>query len=365
MGKDTALCLNETIRLDVGNSGQGFSYLWSDNSTGQLLDLTSGVPQSNEITVQVSNAVCEDTDTVLVNFLAPPSIDLGADRIICQGDAIVLDASNAGAGFLWSDNSVNQQLEVTQTGNYFVQVTAGACASADTVSLEFVPLPKPDLGTDQTLCYEAPFTLDASVADTRATYTWNLDGNTNAMRTFEQEGEYVVTATVGECARKDTTEITYRPKVEVDLGADIEICIGDTANFDAGSGFTSYLWSMGKNGQSVSVSPTLPTQYHVIVQDVIGCEGTDTVEIFRVNALPKPDLGIDLSFCEDEIKKLSAPAGFVNYIWVSGVDTISESPNPQEITLSEKKIYSLVVTDSKSCIGSTLLRLRKFTPYQR
>ncbi len=65
---------------------------------------------------------------------------------------------------------------------------------------------------------------------------------------------------------------------QVDLGADILHCNGDT-NFilDAGSGFTSYLWDDGSTSPSRTVDSS--GTYWVKVTDATGCEDYDQVNI--------------------------------------------------------------------------------------
>lgn len=75
-----------------------------------------------------------------VNILPAPVVDLGDDRVVC-GNSLVLDASNPGATYLWSDNSTGPNLTVTQSGAVSVDVSIGGCSVADTIDLTFVSEP--------------------------------------------------------------------------------------------------------------------------------------------------------------------------------------------------------------------------------
>lgn len=65
---------------------------------------------------------------------------------------------------------------------------------------------------------------------------------------------------------------------QVDLGADIMHCNGDTTlNLDAGAGYSSYLWDDGTTGQSRSVDSS--GTYWVQVTDVNGCHDYDQIQV--------------------------------------------------------------------------------------
>lgn len=68
LGPDTLACTGTTVTLDAG---AGFaSYLWSDNSTGQTLDVTSDGTYSVLVT---NGAGCENFDAVTVTFFTCPT----------------------------------------------------------------------------------------------------------------------------------------------------------------------------------------------------------------------------------------------------------------------------------------------------
>ena len=63
-----------------------------------------------------------------------PTVDLGPDTLICTTDSITLDATTAGATYLWSDASTAATLVAKAAGNYSVTVTnASSCTAVDTV----------------------------------------------------------------------------------------------------------------------------------------------------------------------------------------------------------------------------------------
>ena len=64
------------------------------------------------------------------------TVNLGADRILPEGDSIVLDAGNPGSAYLWSTGAVSQTIVADTTGNYWVRVTKGDSLGSDTVKID-------------------------------------------------------------------------------------------------------------------------------------------------------------------------------------------------------------------------------------
>ncbi|WP_052594524.1 PKD domain-containing protein [Aureispira sp. CCB-QB1] len=82
-------------------------------------------------------------DSVLINELPTPLVDLGADTILC-GSSIVLDATNVGGSFdyVWHTGSISSTIIGDTTGLYKVTVSSnGNCPVSD--SLELVVLNRP------------------------------------------------------------------------------------------------------------------------------------------------------------------------------------------------------------------------------
>ncbi|WP_299179610.1 gliding motility-associated C-terminal domain-containing protein, partial [uncultured Chryseobacterium sp.] len=70
--------------------------------------------------------------------------------------------------------------------------------------------------------------------------------------------------------------LTLNPKPIVALPETVEFCQGKIVTLDAGSGFTSYLWSTGATTQTITIST--PGNYSVTVKNNFGCEATDNVQ---------------------------------------------------------------------------------------
>lgn len=133
------------------------------------------------------------------------SLDLGADTLICDGTALLLDATNVNATYLWSDGSTGPTLTADGPGTYWARATVGACSVSDTIIITGGGPPQMDLPATVAICPGNTFTLDLSNA--HGHLLW-MDGDTSATRTVREPGLYTVTATNLCGSRTASLEIT-------------------------------------------------------------------------------------------------------------------------------------------------------------
>src|SRR5690606_9338348 len=84
---------------------------------------------------------CEAVFTAEAAFVAPPTVELGPDTVLCTGQWLVLDAGNPGSTYTWSTGSSSQTLPVGSAGEYAVTVDNGYCTRTDDVRVLFNPVP--------------------------------------------------------------------------------------------------------------------------------------------------------------------------------------------------------------------------------
>ncbi|MCB9235978.1 MAG: right-handed parallel beta-helix repeat-containing protein [Bacteroidia bacterium] len=189
---DTTHCGPAT--LDAGNPGA--SYMWSNGDTTQ----TSTISSSSLVSVTVMNGTCATADSADVTIGDFPTVNLGADQLLCDGASATLDAGNAGNSYLWSDNSTSQTLTVTAAGTYSVVVTTPeSCTGTDAVTITTLNSPAGTLSADLSGCPTVAFT-STSTGGAATTSSWDFgDGSTgtgsNPSHTYTADGSYTVTFT--------------------------------------------------------------------------------------------------------------------------------------------------------------------------
>jgi len=147
-GADDTLCFGANTVIGGSPTAAGgtppYSYLWTpaatlDDSTFANPTTTPTVTTTYIVIVTDTNG-CLATDIMIVLVNPLPVVNLGNDTSICSGDTIILDAGNAGAGYLWSTGASTQTINISSAGTYDVTVTdASGCIGRDTIIVGVSP----------------------------------------------------------------------------------------------------------------------------------------------------------------------------------------------------------------------------------
>lgn len=338
LGNDVSFCEGGTVTFDAG---AGFtSYTWHDQSTGQTFTASSSGTYFVEVT---DSSGCSGSDTVALTVFPTPFVFL--DSADCVSTSVVLDAGSGFNSYLWSDNSTNQTLVVTSSGNYSVTVTDGNnCTAADDTDISFsAATTSLDLGNDISGCEGISVTFDAGAGFT--SYTWQ-DQSTGQTYTADTTGTYTVFVTDSNgCFAMDTVTLTVFPNPVVQL-QDTFTCDTTTIFLDAGSGFASYLWDDNSTNQTLSVSTS--GNYSVTVTDFNNCTATDAATIsfssssFVINAEP------DTSICEGATVQLSVTGG-TTYTWTPNPTLTNPNSSNPTATPTASTTYYVFAVDSFGC----------------
>ena len=198
LGNDTLVCSFYPFVLSTANFNGGKWFQWSDGSTASTLN----VSQSGTYWVRVyySND-CYVSDTIKITYFTPLAVNFGPDTSICEGDTLTLTVNGPVNSFQWSTGSSAPQLNVSQSGTYAVTITdLNACTNSDTIKVNVIGLPRPNLGKDTHICLDDSMLLDAGNF-----YTYNWSNNaTQRYIVVHNEGLYWVEVT-GQCGSGSDT----------------------------------------------------------------------------------------------------------------------------------------------------------------
>ena len=153
LGADTTFCsASGPITLNAPTGP--YDYLWSNSSNG--VSLTTNTSGPYNVTVTDSITGCATMDAINVTVNASPVVNLGADTTMCGG-SVTLDAQNAGSTYMWSTSAGTQTINVTTTGNYYVDVTSAAgCAGNDSIMVTINTVPTVTFNAQATACTTDP-----------------------------------------------------------------------------------------------------------------------------------------------------------------------------------------------------------------
>ena len=134
LGPDQTICANQVFSMNAFTPNA--TYLWSNNSTASSF----ATAEPGTFWVEVSVDTCSVLrDTISINHIPAPNADLGMDRVLCNGEAELLDVTDdiPGVSYLWNTSSTDPTLNVTVQGNYSVTVSyPNGCFDVDQVNFQ-------------------------------------------------------------------------------------------------------------------------------------------------------------------------------------------------------------------------------------
>jgi len=309
LGPDRSVCPGTEVTLDASTANA--TYKWSNGNTSA--SITTTIPGTYWVDVTVDG--CTTRDEVTITNYSLPTVNLGPDRELCQGETIELNAFNQDATYLWQDGSTNPTFTVTGPGTYTVEVTsAEGCKKSDEITIVYNALPVVDLGPDRDICANTNTVLDATQPG--VTYKWST-GATTPTITVADAGEYWVTITNSKgCSATDVVRINHLPLPVVNLGPDETLCTGDVRLLNATYPNATYLWQDGSTSSTFMV--TEPGKYWVDVTNEFGCTLRDEIWLPYLTR-PAIELGNDTTLCFGDTLVIGTELpGGVRYEWQDG-----------------------------------------------
>ncbi|MGI8893361.1 MAG: hypothetical protein ACR2GN_07860, partial [Bacteroidia bacterium] len=326
-GADDSICAGTNLQLN-GNGNGNIS--WSPTtglSDPTILNPVASPAQTTMYLLTVEANGCESVDTVTIAVKPAPYVSAGTDKIICGGESVQLNGSGSGI-ISWSPSTglsdpsiLNPVASPTQTTNYILTVDSGGCENMDTITVIVTPLPAVNAGNDQVMCKGDSVQLNASGT---GNITWfpasGLSDPTifNPVASPGQTITYTLTVEEGGCESVDSVTVTVKPLPQIDAGADLSVCEGDSIQLSAtGSGTISWFPSISLDNPSVinPVAFPLQTTVYTLTVDSGGCTNVDSMTL-TVIPLPPVNAGMDDTICSGKSVQLNG----------QGTGSISWSP---------------------------------------
>jgi gliding motility-associated-like protein len=344
LGADTSICSKDTVTLNA-SAANASSYLWNTGATTATLK----VYQAGLYWCEAKTGTCIFRDSLTILSLKPvPTVNLGPDQVLCVGNSVLLDATNANSTYLWQDGSTNATYQVDKTGLYWVRVlNSSGCSVRDSVNFTFNPAPIFNLGADTSICSKDTVTLNASAANATS-YLWNTGATTATLKVY-QAGLYWCEAKTGTCIFRDSLSIlSVKPVPTVNLGPDQVLCAGNSVLLDATNANSTYLWQDGST--NATYRAVASGVYWVQVENNVACRVRDSVSI-TFKPLPAFTLGADTSICQGQALILSAAAANASkYTWNTGANTASITVTQTGLYWCETELNGCTFRDSVSLL---------------
>lgn len=257
IGTDTLICENDSLILKA-TSDSISTYLWNDNTTDSILT----VYNTGIYSVNVANGFCNSDDTISVEVVPYPIVNLGNDTLICDGSSITLDAGSNYGSVLWSDNSTNQQLSIATSGLYWVEIDSLGCKSTDSITVQISQGPSPLLNANYEFCNGDSLILNSG---NWANYKWSTNETSQSIY-VKPNFPTIYSVVVGDydgCYDSTETKVSpiALPQTEI-ITINDTICFGNQLTLIA-TGADAYKWNDGTLGDVLTSYPVAPNYYSV------------------------------------------------------------------------------------------------------
>jgi PKD repeat protein len=270
-------CLPVTLQfidtsITNGHTITGWQWDFGDGTTGTdpepihdylvngSYTVTYTISDDSGHTSTTSMPVAITTNTVYVN--------LGPDTSICLGNTLVLDAGPQASDvqYYWSTNDTSRTIQVTNTGDYWVQVYNATCSALAQLHISAKPGLTVDFAgnqADSCLPVTMHFNDQSEVCGGYIVYRrWDFDNGDSSLlqnpdHLFASGGNHTVRLT-----EKDDhgLEITTTKSIFINtnagfvrLGNDTTICYGAPLILDAGSAAGHYTWNTGDTTRTIAI----------------------------------------------------------------------------------------------------------------
>ena len=345
LGPDVEVCADAVHELHVALPTD-WTYAWNDSGfTGPDVELTATGTYALEVT---SPGGCTHADSMALAHLPLPDPGWNPIPAFCADDSTLYAPPNDTWNVTWSDGLTGPRWLVdTSTLTYDITDLAG-CGFSGAVSPETFSTPDVFLPDEVYTC-EGDQAIIEAIAD-GVTYLWQ-DGTSGTSATANAGGFFGLTVTnnLG-CTTTDSTWVEVLDRPEVDLGADVILCEGQTALLDAGSTGWTYSWSTGHSGPTLQVSTS--GSYTVEASNGF-CSDVDQVVVEVVPAPVRPFATDSLWCFEDQPLELHAGNPGYQFLWSNGSAANST-------TFNQEGEASLTVTTPLGCTSTFTIDLTAF-----
>jgi gliding motility-associated-like protein len=242
---------------------------------------------------------------------------LGPDLNLCQNQIPYnLDAysQTPNEKYTWSNGSTFQNIDITSSGKYHVQVTFGTnCTISDTIEVFVREELTNFLPPDTVVCNSTSLPLQSKISDDSFIYHWSTGDSTESI-SVDQTGTFSLTILQENCLSTDSVLVTFSKIDSFSLDKNLSICSGDTATLNAYGDYDQWSWQNGSTEPSIQVFSG--GTYWVEVSQGI-CKKRDSTVI---SILPLPTITSPSTYtiCDGSETTITLQGIFDNVLWSGG-----------------------------------------------
>lgn len=357
VGAENFVCAGEMLTLLVDDGAENYTWYFNNQILLSGSNNEINVSQSGDYYVEANNANCAVTSEIINISIVPlpnPSLNIGSQTMICEGEEISVTAPESNGSLAWFLNdelvSTDTVLTTSQAGTYYVEITENNCTvTSSSFEVNVTPLPTPELAQagEQSVCEGFAFSMNVNTDADSFEWYYNGDGLGNNGTTFivSEPGEYYVVAETNGCeGTSESVFLTVNPFPDADIQTTaVQICPNETAILSTPSNGDSYQWFyefQPINGATDTIIEVSEAGTYFVSVTSNGCSSVSVNLPINIFVPVTPEITFD----GEEL--IATPAN--TYQWLLDGVPISGATEASYVP-TENGDYTIQTTDDNGC----------------
>lgn len=328
----------------VGLSASGATtYTWNTGATSASINVVPTVNTTYTVTGSASG--CTDSKTISITVSPTPTVNATASSAtICSGGTSTITASGA-TSYTWNTGATTAAIAVSPSvaTTYTVIGSNGTCIASRTITIYNNT---PNLlvnSTASTICTGGSSTLTANGA---STYSWSTGATGSSIVVSPSSNTtYSVIGINGICSATSAVSINVSSAISMNIIPSASVSCSGAPVILTANGASTYTWNTGSNSTTISVTPSVSTNYTVNGNSGT-CSGSTVITI-GVDTNPTVSSITSHSTTCATIVPQSATltaSGALTYLWSTGANAASTVVSPSVTTT-----YTVTGTNASGC----------------
>ncbi len=318
---------NGSLTMSTTNGVGPYQYSIDEGLTFGSSDTFTGLEEDVYTIKVIDSRGCESSNTITLTNTGGVSGTINEDTTICNGATVNLnvDATGSSLTYTWNNNlsnSPNHTVTPSTDNTYSVDVTDNYNCLI-TLNTTITVNDYPNLIVSPTLidiCNGDSIPLLVTGANK---YLWSNGDTTinTVLHTPYSQDSIVAYGFNGVCMRSISIPVTVH-EIDASITDTQHICIGNSTTLYVNNTTpVIFNWvNLSNTTSSLTVSPTLETNYEVVLTDSYGCKDTLHTTVFVDEAVNLEVTPSSIEVCDTEEYTLEA-SGATNYNWNNGQTT--------------------------------------------
>jgi hypothetical protein len=342
----TSICSGSSVGLSVTGAA---TYTWNTGATSASINVSPTVNTTYTVTGTTSG--CTNSKTISISISPTPTVNTTASSAtICSGGSSTITATGA-ISYTWNTGATTAGIAVSPSvaTTYTVNGSNGTCSSTRTITIYNDSPILLVSSTATTICAGGSSTLTASGA---STYSWSTGATgTSLVVSPATNTTYSVIGINGVCSATSAVSINVSSAISMNIIPSASVSCSGAPVILTANGASTYTWNTGSNSNTISVTPTVSTNY-----TVNGTSGTCSGStVITIGLSTNPTVNVITSnpvICTQPTQQTATitASGASTYSWNTGATSAIVAVSPSITTT-----YTVIGTNANGCSNSSVI----------